>query len=68
MRPSSLMFISKDTALDLIDHFGVDHFFFGTDFPMWEPTEELKRFMNLGLSETENEMIFHQNFEEYFGI
>ena len=65
---SSLMFISRDTALDLIDHYGADHFFFGTDFPMWEPTEELKRFMNLGLSETENEMIFHQNFEEYFGI
>ena len=35
---------------------------------MWEPTEELKRFMNLGLSEEENEMIFHKNFEDYFGI
>lgn len=65
---SSLMFISKEQALDFIDHYGIDRFFFGTDFPMWEPEDELKRFLNLGLSEEENEMIFHRNFEDFFGI
>lgn len=65
---SSLMFLPKEKALALIEHFGVDKFFFGTDFPMWEPAEEIKRFHNLGLSETEEEMLFHQNFENFFGI
>ncbi|MBQ2764097.1 MAG: amidohydrolase [Firmicutes bacterium] len=65
---SSLMFLSKDRALELMDHYGVENFFFGTDFPMWEPAEEIKRFKNLGLSETEEEMVFHQNFEKFFGL
>ena len=62
------MFLTRDRALELMDHYGVENFFFGTDFPMWEPAEELKRFKSLGLNEKEEEMIFHQNFEKFFGL
>ena len=64
---SSLMFIDREQALALIDHFGLDRFMFGTDFPMWRPKEELERFMALGLSDAENEQILHGTFERLFG-
>ncbi len=60
---STLFELPAEEALRLIDHFGVDRFFFGTDFPMWNPNEELDRFYALGLSDGENEKIFHENFE-----
>lgn len=65
---SSLTEIGKDMALSLIEKFGVDKFFFGTDFPMWDPAEELERFLSLGLSESENEKILYGNFEKFFNI
>ena len=65
---SSLMFMEPGMAYKLFDHFGIDRFFYGSDFPMWEPKEERKRFLDLHLSKTENEQIFHVNFEKMMGI
>lgn len=65
---SSLAILPRDEALRLIDYFGVERYFFGTDFPMWEPVAELARFKNLGLGEEEEEKIFHTNFEDFFGL
>ena len=65
---SSLTVIDKNKALGLIEKFGVDKFFFGTDFPMWDPKEELERFLSLGLSESENEKILYENFAKFFNI
>lgn len=65
---SSLTVIDKNMALGLIEKFGVDKFFFGTDFPMWNPEEEIERFYSLGLSKTENEKILYNNFARVFNI
>lgn len=65
---SSLAFLKKEDALRLIEHFGVDRFLFGTDFPIWEPKEEIGRFLALGLSESENQAIFAENFCRLYGI
>lgn len=65
---STLPIIKKEEALRLLDHFGVDRFFFGTDFPMWDPKKELERFHALGLSEEEEDMILHKNFESFFSL
>ena len=65
---SSLPIIDRDEALRLLDHFGIDRFFFGTDFPMWDPVKELARFHALGLSEEEEDKILHKNFEEFFHL
>ena len=64
---SSLMFIDREQALRLMDHFGIDRFMFGSDFPMWRPKKELERFLALGLSDAENEQILHGTFESLFG-
>ena len=65
---SSLTVIDKNKALGLIEKFGVDKFFFGTDFPMWDPKEEIERFYSLGLSESENEKILYKNFARLFNL
>lgn len=58
---SSLFELDRDFALRMIDHFGVEQFMFGTDFPMWKPKEEIERFFHLGLGEAENKAILHDN-------
>ena len=58
---SSLPFISPEKAMSLIRKFGVEKFFFGTDFPMWNASEEIDRFNKLPLNEPEREKIFALN-------
>lgn len=65
---SSLYFINDDTPYKFIDKFGEDCFMFGTDFPMWNPTEELNRFLSLNLGDEKNEKILHKNFEKLFSL
>lgn len=63
---SSLFLLKKERALRMIEHFGVDRFFFGTDFPMWGHEQELSYFLDLGLSESENQEILANNFRRVF--
>lgn len=63
---SSLWRLSKDEAVGLIHHFGADKLMFGTDFPMWSHEEELERFLALDLTDAENDLILHQNFDNLF--
>ncbi len=65
---SSLAFLDDSMALRLIDRFGADHFFWGSDFPMWNPADELKRFLSLDLDDETKEMITYYNFAKLFGI
>lgn len=65
---SSLFMLDPQTAVRFIDHFGPDRYFFGSDFPMWNPKTELERFLNLGLDEETNNMILYDNFAEVFGL
>lgn len=65
---SSLAFLSRDDARRLIDRFGPDRFFYGTDFPMWDPKEELQRFLSLGLDEQTQANILYHNFMKFFGL
>ena len=63
---SSLDVLNKNDARELISHFGAEQFLFGTDFPMWNPREEIEKFLALGLSDEENALIFDGNFERLF--
>lgn len=62
---SSLDWLSPEEAADIIHRFGVDRVFFGTDYPMWTPKEELARFMAVPLTDEEREKILHLNFEKF---
>lgn len=63
---STLFWLEKEKARELIDYFGYDRFFFGTDFPMWSSKEELDRFLALGLPEEQNAAILGENFEKLY--
>ncbi len=63
---SSLDFMSVEKAKRLIDHFGVEAFMFGTDFPMWNAKTEYERNLALGLSEAENKLLFAENFIRFY--
>ncbi len=62
---SSLYALEPAAAVEIIRHYGTERVFFGTDYPMWEPEEEVARFMALPLSEAERERILHLNFEDF---
>ncbi len=65
---SSLYAISSETAKRIIYSYGVDKVLFGTDYPMWDPATELKRFFKIGLTEEENKKILSENAQKLFGI
>ena len=62
---SSLYAISPEEAAEVIRHYGADRVFFGTDYPMWNPGEELQKFLRLPLTPEEQEKILHLNFEKF---
>ena len=61
--PGSRRYVSPARAAEIIRSYGVEHVLFGTDYPMWEPSEELDRFFRLPLTEEEQELILHKNAE-----
>ena len=65
---SSLAFINNELARENIRHFGVERTLFGTDFPMWQPEEELQRYFAMGLSYEENKKILWENFAKLYNI
>ena len=62
---SSLYAIKPEDAAEVIRHYGVDRVFFGTDYPMWNPAEEVQKFLRLPLNAEEQEKILHLNFEKF---
>lgn len=63
---SSLYAMSPEKAKELILAYGTDRVLFGTDYPMWEITTEIERFMAIPLSEKEREDILSGNAEKLF--
>ncbi|MEG0741542.1 MAG: amidohydrolase family protein [Clostridia bacterium] len=62
---SSLYALEPQKAAEIIRRYGAERVLFGTDYPMWEPGEELARLMALPLTNTEREGILHANLEAF---
>ena len=65
---SSLMFLDKNKAKNLIDILGYEKFFFGTDFPMWDEVGEIETFEKLNLTEAQKEYIYAKNIKNLLKI
>lgn len=65
---STFHWVSRDTAKKLISLYGADRVLFGSDFPMWDPKDEIEYLLSLGLSDDELEHIFYKNAQKTFGI
>ncbi len=60
---STSHWVSPEKMRHLVDVFGVDSVLFGSDYPMWNPGDELKVLNRLGLSSQQLEQILHKNIE-----
>lgn len=60
---SSQFILTPHQVRELIDIFGADHVLFGTDYPMWNPQDELEKLQLVPMTGEEQEMILHGNME-----
>ena len=65
---SALFALDPAHATEIMRRHGVEKAIFGTDYPMWDPEEELERFAKLQLTDEERRMIFFENAAKLFGI
>jgi len=54
---SSLMFMAQGEAERYINLYGAERMAFGTDYPVWDPVEEVERFFSLNLTMEQKEQI-----------
>ena len=57
---SSMMFMEEGIAEKYIRSYGADRMVYGTDFPLWDPIAEVKRFLSLKLTPDEIEQIAYK--------
>ncbi len=65
---SSLHFLGPYAASMIINEFGVDKFFFGTDYPMWMAKDELDNIDSLTISKADKEKILGENLKNFLKL
>jgi len=60
---SSLMFLPEGEAERYIGIYGAERMAFGTDYPLWNPVDEMQRFLKLRLTGDQFEQIAHKTAE-----
>jgi predicted TIM-barrel fold metal-dependent hydrolase len=64
---SSSVYLGPRRTKELIEIHGAERILFGSDYPMWEPVEELERFMKNDLTSEQRELILWRNAERFVG-
>lgn len=65
---SSLFLLPPEQAAEIIHMHGYEKVFFGTDFPMWNHVEELTRFLDLPLKDSEKSAILYDNAAKFLKL
>lgn len=65
---SSLMFMDDGVAEKYINAFGAERMAFGTDYPLWDPLTETRRFQQLKLTPTQFDQIGHKTVETFLNL
>ncbi len=60
--------LDDERMVRYIRTYGADRVMFGTDFPLWDPAEELRKIERLPLTDDEREKIFYRNAKELYRI
>lgn len=61
---SSLMFMEKGEPERYINSYGAERMAYGTDYPLWDPIEEVQRFQQLDLTDDQFDQIAHKTAEQ----
>lgn len=59
---SALSFISREDFIEMLGKFGINQFFFGSDFPMWNPIDELRKLSEFVTDEADRRKIEYYNY------
>ena len=62
------MFLEPGMAEKYIAGYGAERMAFGTDYPMWDPVEEMKRFDALKITWQQKEQIASKTAKRILGI
>ena len=65
---SSQKFLGRRRTRELCEIYGADRILFGSDFPMWDPSEEFKMFESLDFSKADFEKMTWHNAERFVGM
>lgn len=65
---SSMRFLGPRRTRELVEAYGYDRILFGSDFPMWDPTQTLDDFRALGFGEDAYERMCWKNCERFLGM
>ena len=65
---SSMYALTADRAKELINAFGEDRIIFGSDYPMWNPADEILNIERLNLPESVKEKISYKNLSTLVGL
>lgn len=57
---SAMMFMQPGEAERYINSYGAERMAYGTDYPLWDPVEEVGRFLQLKLTDEQFEQIAHK--------
>ena len=60
---SSLMFMGEGVAEGYINAYGAERFVYGSDYPMWDPVQEVTYFLQMDLTDAQKEQIAHKTAE-----
>lgn len=60
---SSIMFMEPGMPEKYINSYGAERIAFGSDFPMFDPAQEVERFLQLNLTDEQKEQIAHKTAE-----
>lgn len=65
---STLMFLDPKTAEGYVNHYGAERLAFGTDYPVWDPVQEVQRFLSLELTDDQKEQIAWKTAERFLKL
>lgn len=65
---SAMMFMQPGEAERYINIYGAERMAYGTDYPLWDPVEEVKHFQALKLTGAQFDQIAHKTAERILGL
>ena len=62
------MFMDAGVPENYINQYGAERFVYGSDFPMWDPVQEMERFLKLKLTDDQFEQIANKTAKRNLAI
>ena len=65
---SSMMFMPEGVAEEYINRYGAERMAYGTDYPLWDPVQEVQRFRQLKLTDDQFEQIAYKTAKRFLKL